>query len=231
MIKEIDWKQVYERWYSLSKDEQKGISDSLVNLTQEQRKELFEREPFARKVYVEKLQCFDDEDHLLLLLYIRELGEKYPKVTTIAKTKLTPDIDLLRIESSYGKEPFIIGYETKVLGGKRIFDAFYKGLGETLCYFNYGINQAWLVVGIPVDAPADVENKLKETWEFLKKSRIIPTYVGLRLQREKRSSSVDINPEGSFYASSYEDAKFFRECLLKKQFAYSKKWVRVFTSD
>jgi len=228
MIKEIDWKQTYEKWYSLSEDERKDISDSLFNLTQKQKRELFEKEPFARKVYVERLRRFDDEDDLLLLLYTGESGERYPKVITIAKTRLIPDIDLLKIERPSGKEPLIVGYETKVIGRKRIFDAFYKGLGESLCYFKYGINQAWLVVGIPADAPPDVEDRLKEIWKFLKESRIIPTCIGLRLQREGYYPA-NIDPEGSFYAS--ENARFFRECLLKNQFTYSKEWVKGLTSN
>jgi len=33
MKKEIDWKQVYEKWYTLPENEQKSISDYLLNLT------------------------------------------------------------------------------------------------------------------------------------------------------------------------------------------------------
>jgi len=142
----INWKQSYEKWYSLSSSDKEKISKYLSKISsKKERENLFKKEPFARRIYVEKLHRFDNEDHLLLWLYTYEPEEKYPKVTTIARTKLTPDIDLLRIERPYGKEPIVIGYETKLLGKKRIFDPFYKGLGETLCYFRYGINQHGLL--------------------------------------------------------------------------------------
>lgn len=232
-MEETDWKQLYEKWYGLPEEKRKETSDLLLKLSQDEKKFLFQKEPYARRIYVEKLRCFDNEDHLLLLLYSNELGEKYPKVTTIARTKLTPDIDLLRIERPYGREPLIIGYETKVLGKKRVFDPFYTGLGETLCYFRYGVSQAWLIIGIPSDAPNDVENRLKEIWEFLKKSRNIPAYVGLRLLREERTPENIDRPEGNFLTSSHEHSEFMRQCLLreKPQFTWSKHWIKTFISN
>jgi len=230
MEKEVDWKQVYENWYSLPEEKREDASNFLLKLTQEERNGLFKKEPFARKIYVEKLRCFDDEDHILLWLYANELEEKYPKVTTIARTKLTPDIDLLRIERPYGKEPLIIGYETKVLGKKHIFDRFYTGVGEVLCYFRYGVSQAWLVIGIPRDAPNNVEKRLKEIWGFLKESRNIPPYIGLKVLREKNIPENIDRPETNFYASSYEHTKFMRECILRKQFTWNKQWIKNFIS-
>lgn len=229
----INWKQFYEKWYSLSSSDKEEISNNLSKISPEKRESLFKNEPFARRIYVERLHRFDNEDHLLLWLYAHVLEEKYPEVTTIARTKLTPDIDLLRIERPYGKEPIVIGYETKVLGKKRIFDPFYTGLGETLCYFRYGVNQAWLVIGIPHDAPNNAEDRLKEIWEFLKKSRIIPTYMGLRLLRETKNPENVDRPEGNFHASSYDHAKFMRECLLRKppQFTWSKRWIKTFIGN
>jgi hypothetical protein len=53
----------------------------------------------------------------------------------------------LKIEHIYGKEPFIVGYEVKLLAKKEIFNPFYAGLGGVLCYFQYGSDQAWLLVG------------------------------------------------------------------------------------
>jgi hypothetical protein len=103
-----------------------------------------------------------EEEKNLIWQYINDFGNKYPKVTTIAKTRLTPDIDLLKIEHPSGKEPFIVGYEVKLLGKKEIFNPFYAGLGEVLCYFQYGIDQAWLLIGIPSNAPSDTENRIKK---------------------------------------------------------------------
>jgi hypothetical protein len=188
------------------------------------------RNLYAKRVYIEKLRCFDDENDLLIWQYVNEfIGEKYPKVTTIAKTRLTPDIDLLKIEHIYGKEPFVVGYEVKLLGKKEIFNSFYAGLGEVLCYFQYGIDQAWLLIGIPSNAPTDTENRIQKIWEFLKSSRIVPTYLGLRLIRE-RMNPVDIKPEGKFYTSS-GDVKYMRESLLKRQFSWAKQWLKETLSE
>jgi hypothetical protein len=226
-LTKTDWKRVYEQWYRFSEVEREEIANFLFKLSQKGKEELFEREPYSLRVYVEKLRCFDEEDHLLLWLYLNESGEKYPKVTIIARTKLTPDIDLLRIEKQYGKEPVVIGYEAKILGRKRIFDPFYAGLGEVLCYFRYGINQAWLVTGVPNDVPENEIERLKETWKFLKDSRVIPAYIGLRIIREKHTPENVDTPQGEFYVSSFEYAKYMRESLLKKQFTWSKTFIKV----
>jgi len=230
-LNKTDWKQIYEQWYRFSESEREEIANSLFKLPQKEKEELFEREPYSLRVYVEKLRCFDEEDHLLLWLYLNESEEKYPKVTIIARTKLAPDIDLLRIEKQYGKEPVVIGYETKILGRKRVFDPFYTGLGEVLCYFRYGINQAWLVIGIPSDVPKNEIDRLKEIWKFLKNSRTIPTYIGLRIIREKNTSENVDTPEGEFYVSSFEHAKYMRESLLKEQFTYSKTFIKIWKSN
>ena len=230
--KEINWERVYREWYVISEEDRKDISHSLLSLGERGRKEAFKEEPYARRVYVEKMLRFDNEEHLLLWLYTYEpLGEKYPKVTTIARTKLSPDIDLLRIERLPGKEPLIVGYEVKVLGKRRVYNSFYTGLGEVLCYFRYGVDRAWLIIGIPEEAPNEVEDKLEEAWVSLKEYRVIPKYVGLILFRECKSSKCVSTPEGRFHASFYDYAKYMRESLLKGQFTYSKYWIKTFISN
>jgi hypothetical protein len=225
MEKEVNWKETYTQWNSLEEEKREEISKFLLKLSREEKKNLFTRELYAKRIYIEKLRCFDDENDLLIWQYINDyFGDKYPKVTAIAKTRLTPDIDLLKIEQLYGKEPFIVGYEVKLLGRKEIFNPFYAGLGEALCYFQYGIDQVWLLIGIPSNAPNDAENRIRKIWEFLRNSNNVPTYLGLRLLRE-RMSPIDIEPKGKFYASS-ENAKYMRESLLKKQFSWAKRWLK-----
>jgi hypothetical protein len=225
MEKEVNWKETYTQWNSLEEEKRGEISKFLLKLSREEKRNLFRRELYAKRIYIEKLRCFDDENDLLIWQYINDyFGDKYPKVTAIAKTRLTPDIDLLKIEQLYGKEPFIVGYEVKLLGRKEIFNPFYAGLGEALCYFQYGVDQVWLLIGIPRNAPNDTENRIRKIWDFLKNSNNVPTYLGLRLLRE-RMSPIDINPEGKFYASS-ENAKYMRESLLKKQFSWAKRWLK-----
>jgi hypothetical protein len=119
MEKEVNWKEMYTQWYSLGEEKKEEISKFLLELSREEKKNLFKRDRYAKKIYIEKLRCFDDENDLLIWQYINDFGDKYPKVTTIAKTRLTPDIDLLKIEYPSGKEPFIVGYEVKLLGKKR----------------------------------------------------------------------------------------------------------------
>jgi hypothetical protein len=228
-MEKINWKQTYEEWYRLSEERIRTISDFLLKLPRKEKKTLFQKEPYSKRIYIEKLRCFDDENDLLVWQYINDGGERYLKVTTIAKTRLTPDVDLLKIEHIHGREPFIVGYEVKLLGMKEIFNPFYAGLGEVLCYFQYGIDQAWLLIGIPSNAPTNAESRIQKIWEFLKSSHIVPTYLGLRLLREKMYP-IDIRPESKFYASS-EDAKYMRESLLKKQFGWAKGLLKELFSE
>ncbi|OYT57361.1 MAG: hypothetical protein B6U76_01200 [Desulfurococcales archaeon ex4484_217_2] len=58
----------------------------------------------------------------------------------------------------------MVEYEVKVLGKRRVYNPFYTGLEEVLCYFRYGVDRAWLIIGIPEDAPDDVEDRLEEVW-------------------------------------------------------------------
>lgn len=229
MEDETDWREIYQYWYS-SKEEKEKVRNLLLNLSPKDKEKLFQKNLFAEKIYVQRMRCFDNEDHLLLFLYLEETGEeKYPKVTTIARTKLTPDIDLLCIKKRY--EPYhekiiIIGYEAKVLGKKRIFNQFYMGLGEVLCYFRYGINQAWLVIGIPRNVPKDAKNKIEETWNFLKETHNIPSYVGLKILVEGKDLEIVDSPKGEFYASSHKYSKYMRESIINKQFVWNKQLLK-----
>lgn len=218
---EINWENRYNRWFALSKEEREEASSFLLNLSKKERKELFASTLYARGIYVEKLKHFDYEDDLLLLLR-GEVGNLYPKVTTIARTRLAPDIDLLRILRPYQKAPSLVGYECKLLNRKRnVLGPIYAGLGQVLCYFRYGVDQAWLVIGVPSEVSDDDVDKLREALKFLWKSRTMPRYVGVKLIREGGYFIDDIKPENRFYVSSYENANYMRESLLKDEFVFN----------
>lgn len=222
---EISWENRYDKWLALPAEEREEISSFLLSLSEDARKELFISESCARKIYVEKLKHFDNEDDLLHLLLTSETGELYPKVTTIVRTGLAPDLDLLRIIRPYQKAPSLVGYECKLLNRKRnVLGPIYAGLGQVLCYFRYGVDQAWLVIGVPSVATSDTEDKLREILKFLRESRIVPRYVGVKWIKEGNTLfTEDIKPENRFYASSYESANYMRESLLRGEFAWSKK--------
>jgi hypothetical protein len=221
----IDWENRDKNWHALSTEEREEISSFLLELSEKERKDLFRSNPHARRIYVEKLKHFDDEDDLLLLLLASETGELYPKVTTIARTGLAPDIDLLRIVRPYQKAPSLVGYECKLLNRKRnVLGPIYAGLGQALCYFRYGVDQAWLVIGVPSEVSNDIVSKLREALKFLWESRTIPRYLGVKWIREGNAYfTEDIKPENRFYVSSYESANYMRESLLRGEFAWSKK--------
>jgi len=93
------------------------------------------------------------------------------------------------------------------------------------------VDRAWLIIGIPEDAPDDVEDRLEEVWGSLKEYHAIPNYIELRLFRECKGSKCVSAPEGRFHASFYDYAKYMRESLLKGQFTYSKYWIKIFISN
>jgi len=191
----------------------------------ERRKELFRRDKYAERIYVEKLKRFDNEDHLLLLLYTEvAYGERYAKVTTISRTRLFPDIDLLVIERPYNREPLIKGFEVKVLNRRRsIFNPFYTGLGQVLSYFKYGVEQAWLIVGIPSEVSKETEEKLIESWRILKELHVIPRYIGLKLIREgEYFKEIEPKVKDKALVHYHKDIKFMREAILRRELVYSK---------
>lgn len=148
-------------------------------------------------------------------------------MTTISRTRLAPDIDVLGIERPYNKEPSLAGYECKLLNrSRRALNPFYAGLGQVLCYFRYGLDHAWLVVGVPSELPPAVEGQLTEIFEFLREWQIIPRYVGLKSVREGRGYlREEVEPEGRFCASSAQTAKYMRDSLLREEFVCSRRFA------
>lgn len=165
--------------------------------------------------------------------------ESYPKVTYIPKGKrIAPDIDLLTI-NSHRKPPLIVGFEFKLLKyDKRSKDIsfypFYTGLGQAMCYLQKGIDRVCLVIGC-FNIPEDrlnlldkIENKLNETCEFICETfDSFSSYLAVDLVRQDREFSIGIKqPKRIFPVNSYEDIKHKRECMLRKEFSWGKRWLK-----
>lgn len=76
------------------------------------------------------------------------MPQLFPKVTRIAGNTISPEIDLL------GKrgDTYVVGYEFKLLNSPKKgvnYNRIHSGIGQALSYFNYGVDFAYLVIGIP----------------------------------------------------------------------------------
>ena len=131
-----------------------------------------------------------DEDDLKVYLGRMEksyLVDVYPEVKLVArKIQVTPDIDLLKIDSSHN---IITGYETKYLkfhgGWKRFsYEVIYQGLGQALLYLNYGIEDIYLVIAYETaDVTVEAIKKLLMKFGDLRRSLLITrlaSFLGLR---------------------------------------------------
>ena len=92
---------------------------------------------------------FKSEEELLKSVLRSLPYEVYPKVSAIGGSKINPDIDILQI-SRVSETPRLIGYELKLMKfDKRTkglsWDAFYKGIGQSLLYLKNGVQHAVLV--------------------------------------------------------------------------------------
>lgn len=102
----------------------------------------------------------DEDDFLAILMDNYHLGE-FPKVSQIATTKLSPDIDLLHVDES---QRIVIGYELKLLKyNKRWkqpnFISLYTGIGQALSLFKFGVDRSYLILGISKRIPKDSSTK------------------------------------------------------------------------
>jgi len=131
-----------------------------------------------------------DEDSLKVYLGRKEksyLFEVYPEVNIVArKIQLSPDIDLLKIDSSHND---VTAYETKYIkyhkGWKRFtYDLIYQGLGQALLYLNYGLEKIYLVVAYETSiAPKEAIERLLRKFEDVRRSLIstrLASFIGLR---------------------------------------------------
>jgi len=102
-------------------------------------------------------QIFDERD---LLKYIGKkwgLG-KFGKVYRISTFNISPDIDLLNINK---QENTVTGYEFKMIkyhrGWKRPnIKPLFTGIGQALSYFQFGIDQSYVVFGLSPEIPEKI---------------------------------------------------------------------------
>jgi len=86
------------------------------------------------------------------------------KVYGISTHRISPDIDLLRLEQSTNT---VIGYEFKILNYHKVWKRanltpIYTGIGQTLSYFNFGVDKSYLVIGISPEMPENIIPSLEE---------------------------------------------------------------------
>jgi len=83
------------------------------------------------------------------------VGELFPHVTSIAGNKIAPDIDILQRIPSH---KLAVGYEVKWLHHFKkgtSWYLFYRGIGQALSYFRYGVDKSILVLGMSNDVPRE----------------------------------------------------------------------------
>jgi len=158
------------------------------------------------------------------------------------KIEVSPDIDLLiigEVREQFGmrfrtrKET--IGYETKLLTYRKNWNRFdyrsvYQGLGESLLYFNYGLEKVFLVMGfdtnsVPEEHWTKLIDKITEIGKMLIYEKL-DRYLGLRiiqlLNGSVWSDTRSLSIKGRYHSSD-KDFRFRRQCLIDGEFSYSHK--------
>jgi len=166
----------------------------------------------------------------------------FPKITAIPKGhRITPDIDLLEIRD-YEKK--VIGYEIKLLKYSAQkndvpLTPLYAGLGQVLCYFQFGVDQVFLtlcICKIPQNRQGlmrTLETKLKEVCNFLERFFLnYSPYIGLELYRQDESYPITLmSPKQSFPIISDKEIEHRKECLIRRQFSWGNKWLKEMTKE
>ena len=177
----------------------------------------------------------ENENDLLWLVYQAESSKglitAYPKITSIPKgTRISPDIDLLTIYESNEKR-LLTGFEIKVVNRSRnILGPLYAALGQALCYFQFGVDQTYVVMGcygLDEEKRADIEAKIQKVWQFVRTHSLVPQYVGFKLFVEgKNWPKYSEKPKYTFTSRTRSEADFKRDCLIRRKFVWGKSWLR-----
>lgn len=177
----------------------------------------------------------ENENDLLWLVYQAEsskgLVTAYPKITSIPKgTRISPDIDLLTIYESNEKR-VLTGFEIKVVNRSRnILGPFYAALGQALCYFQFGVDQTYVVMGcygLDEEKRKDIEAKIQKVWQFVSTHSLVPQYVGFKLFVEgKNWPEYSAEPKYTFTLPTRSEADFKRDCLIRRKFVWGESWLR-----
>jgi len=181
-----------------------------------------------------KYARFKTEEELLKEV-LRSLSycDVYPKVSAIGGKKISPDIDILQIES-FPKNRFrLIGYELKLIKfDKRCkglsWNSLYSGIGQALLYLKNGVHRAFLVLGFHENIPDDKSVKEFREWLWDKREllkRIVGNYVSVDTYLYKGSplNAPIIEAESDFQPSDDEEVKLLSNELLQGKFTFNKK--------
>jgi len=184
-----------------------------------------------------------DEDDLLYWLYKLKRNnneEVYPKVSEVPKGKenvITPDIDLLKINESGNVK--VIGYEVKFPKYSRKNNTFslaefYKGLGQSLCYFRHGVEYVVLVVGLfgapqeKLDIVKKTKQNIKGTWDFLSiQIPFLKSYMNIDIHSQDEDAvHLYLIPQSSFSVYFDKEINYKHDSLLRRKFTYAKNWIK-----
>lgn len=175
-----------------------------------------------------------DSEYDFLYYYYKKRGssDTYPRVTNIPKgTSISPDIDLLEIEP-YKNPPRTVGYEFKIISKNDPYGPFYKGLGEALNYFNHGIEQAFVMLGtfgMDIETIQHVEKTIEQFCKFGREHGHIPRYLGVKIYQHHNNYINDllrVEDNSLFSVSSNRDTQHKKDCILRKEFSWGKKWLK-----
>lgn len=172
------------------------------------------------------------------------LGKNFPRVTVIGRTKIYPDIDILRIENKKSGAKRLIGFEVKVVKlieekkqkkGWNLGDI-YKGIGQAFLYLQHGVDQCGLILGFHENVS---DNKINEFYKKLQNkssllTKILSRYFSLGIFLWGKGGIVEIvKAKEDFLYTGYEDKiygkeiykkiKNFRNNLLNKEILWDKK--------
>jgi hypothetical protein len=157
----------------------------------------------------------------------------YPQVKVIArKVKISPDIDLLKINTD-SKE--ITGYEVKFLKyvknwKRHNYFRIYEGIGESLCYFNYGVDKVYLIIGVdntsvPYEYQKNVYEKLSNDIQTVFILLNLNNYLGLDVVEQKSDKLIHRFPMVTIkqkFPPFTDDIKFRKQTLFNGEFSWNK---------
>lgn len=112
------------------------------------------------------------------------LGE-FAKVNRISTIDISPDIDLLDVNVS---QKIVTGYEFKLLryrkSWKRVdFASMYKGIGQALSYFQFGVDKSYLILGVSKEIPTRlVSSTIRKIEETIAIFNILKVFINEKIE-------------------------------------------------
>jgi len=177
------------------------------------------------------VQGVSNEDELIKLVVENQRWSGFSRVNQISTKKISPDIDFLRIGEFVPKATF--GYEFKLLRFRKDWNKInlmpmYTGIGEALHYFQFGIDQSYLVLGIPSGISSEAFSEalsrigeLKFTLNTFQMEGVKCLGLHLWLDDGKKFDTM-LTPTKNLPLT--EDVKHLKECLLRGQFKYHRQF-------